>query len=131
MLEKRGLILKILILVWTLMLLKVSLECFLCFGESEVLEEIVDETVKDAVVMNQFSSSCEDRHRATRLTHTVGLLSLGQHGPGFGLLLDFTLEMFQEMVSDPTEGLTAVYETAPRNWTLVHSQTHLRRCFCK
>ena len=51
MLEKRGLILKILILVWTLMLLKVSLKCFLGFIETEVLEEIVYETVEDAIVM--------------------------------------------------------------------------------
>ena len=71
MLEKRGLVLEILILVWTLMLLKVSVIGFLCFSESKVLEEIVDETVEDTVVMNQLSSGCEDRHRAASLTHTV------------------------------------------------------------
>ena len=62
MLEKRGLVLKVLILVWTLMLLKVSLKCFLCFGESKVLEEIVNETVEDAVVMDELPPGGEDGH---------------------------------------------------------------------
>ena len=119
------------ILVWTLMLLEVSLKCFLCFGETEILEEIINETVEDAVVMNQFPSSCQHWHRTAGLTHTVGLFSLCQHGSGFCLLLYPTLEMFEKMIPDPTEGLTAVHETAARNWTLVHCQTHLRRCFCK
>ena len=56
MLQKRRLVLEIFILVRTLMLLKVGLECFLGFGESEVLEEIVNETVEDPVVMNQLPS---------------------------------------------------------------------------
>ena len=127
MLEKRGLVLKILILVWTLMLLKVSLECFLCFGESEVLEEIVNETVEDAVVMDQLPSSCQHGNRTAGLAHTVGLLSLGQHGPGFCFLLDPTLEMFEKMIPDPTEGLTAVHKATTRHWTLVDGQTDLRR----
>ena len=112
MLKKRGLVLEILILVWTLMLLKVRIIGFLCFSESKVLEEIVDETVEDTVVMNQFPSSCQHWHRAASLTHTVGLLSLRQHCSGFGLLLYPTLEMLQKMIPDPTEGLTAVYKAA-------------------
>ena len=127
MLEKRGLILKILILVWTLMLLKVGRKCFLCFGESEVLEEIVNETVEDAVVMDQLPSSCEHWNRTASLAHTVGLLSFRQHGPGFRLLLDPTLEMFEKMIPDPTECLTAVHKVTARHWTLVDGQTDLRR----
>ena len=129
MLQKSRFVFKILILVWALMLLKVSLKCFLCFGEGEVLEEIINETVEDTVVMNQLPSSCKHWHRAASLTHTVGLLSLRQHGSGFSLLLYPTLEMLQKMIPDPTEGLTAVHEAAARHRTLVHSQAHLRRAF--
>ena len=131
MLEKRGLILKILILVWTLMLLKVGLKCFLGFVESEVLEEIVNETVEDAVVMDQLPSGSQNWNRTASFAHTVGLLSLSQHGPRFCLLLDPTLEMFEKMISDPTEGLTAVHEATARHWTLVDCQADLRRCFYK
>ena len=129
--EKRGIILKILILVWTLMLLKVSLKCFLCFCESEVLEEIVNETVEDAVVMDQLPPGCKHWDRTASLIHTIGLLSFRQHGPGFRLLLDPTLEMFEKMISDPTEGLTVVHEATTRNWTLIDCQADLRRCFYK
>ena len=82
-------------------------------------------------MMNQFPSSGQYWHRAASLTHTVGLLSLRQHGSGFGLLLYPTLEMLQKMIPDPTEGLTAVHEAAARHRTFVHSQAHLRRGFYK
>ena len=72
--EKRRLVLKVPILVRTLMLLKVSLVCFLSLGEPVVLEEIVNEAVEDAVVVDQLPSSREDGNRAARLTHTVGFL---------------------------------------------------------
>ena len=109
------------------MLLEVSLKCFLCFGETEILEEIINETVEDAVVMDQLPSSCQHGNRAAGLAHTVGLLSLDQHGPGFCFLLDPTLEMFEKMIPDPTECLTAVHKATTRHWTLIHGQTDLRR----
>ena len=131
MLQKRRFVFKILILVWALMLLEVSLKCFLCPGEGEVLEEIINETVEDTVVMNQLPSSCQHWHRAASLTHTVGLFSLRQHCSGFGLLLYPTLEMLQKMIPDPTEGLTAIDEAAARYRALVDSQAHLGRGFYK
>ena len=129
MLQKRFFVLKVLVLVRTLMLIKMTFVDFLRFLEAVVVEEVVDEAVEDAVVVDEFSPSYQNWHRATGPTHTVGLLSLCQHRSRLGLALYPTLEMLQQMISNSTECRGLIDEAAAIDGTRVNSQGDLGRRF--
>ena len=129
MLQKRFFVLKVLVLVRTLMLIKMTFVDFLRFLEAVVVEEVVDEAVEDSVVVDKFTSSYQNWHGAARPTHTVGLLSLCQHRSRLGLALYPTLEMLQQMISNSTECRGLINEATARDGTRVNSQGDLGRRF--